>query len=272
MKKLNIIACILIVLFATGCRRELDANDIKFDQKIVIEGNVTNGEDAVVIRVTKSGGIQQTSKFDKVNTATVSVEVDGVAHNISGTGEGYYRYDGFTPVAGKRYNLTVKVSGKTYTASTIFPDKIDATLISSDSGMYSSNNRIQKIAVEYNAGDNYIRIKDKVNEAELNGDFYNMYSKKNKVAGDTSHIFNHVYKYDPVNPDLPYPFLPGDSIVSQICSIDKVTFEYFEKWLEAKDQGLLDYNPFNPKNNFNETDVYGYFGSSNVTTVKYYVP
>lgn len=262
MKELKLITFVLLILCAESCRRESDIEDEVSEKRIVIEGNITNGKDAAVIKISKSGGIKQTSGFEKINSAIVSVEVDGTSYNISNFGNGEYSSDEFVPVVGKQYNLTVKVEGKKYTASTIFPEPIGTTLVSSTPIMYSTNYRAQKIALEFAEGNSYYRIKNRVNEQELKGYPYSVDYYKSKMAGDTIHYITWAEKEN--------PFIVGDSIATHICSVDKVTADYFESLAEAADQGILDYNPFNPKNNFNETNIYGYFGSCNESVVKWY--
>lgn len=259
----------MIGLITSSCEKEIDLKIDENDKKIVIQGNISNDESAVVVLITKSGQFHQTSDFQTVNTAEVSVLVDGVSHQIPFVGGGYYKYDGILPEEGKVYALTVEVEGDTYTAKTIYPKGVDASLVDLDFIPGDSYIKI-KNAIDFNKGKTYLKTKWAVNGVFPSYSFYNLGRHVNENDGDTLHIEEYFYKEG--TGGFGSSFIPGDVLETFYYSLDATTYNYFEDLAFAGYQELGSLNPYNPKNNFDQLNVLGYFGAYQLTKLKITLP
>lgn len=267
MKNLNIIAFLCLSIFVISCQREVDIDLNSSDKKLIIEGNVSNEDTSVVVRLTKSGGYGKNTSYEVINNATVQLTTNGTTYNIPYTSDGYYKFSGITPVTNQKFEVSIFYDDNTYKASTIFPKKVKTQLIGGLSdGIYGY---LQNFQLEFEAGNSFVRIKSNANTETNPGSFYNLNEFINMNAGETFEANQYVSKN---SNDSPY-FLPGDSITTKTFSIDSTTYAYFLEYQEATEGDILfSRNPYNPTNNFNEQDVYGYFGSYQVTSIKSYIP
>lgn len=252
-----------------GCLKEIDINTFSVEKKVVIEGNISNDKSSVLVKVSWTGEVTKTSDFLMNNDAKVKVIVDGTTHNIPFKGDGIYSSNNIIPEVGKEYKLIVEVGKETYTAKTVFPAAVNSTLVSSGLTEYSTHR--QKIALTFPAGDSYVRFQSSVNRIYLSEREFDLGSYQDHNTGDTLHMHEYILKepelgsYDYTN------YLPGDTFFTTIHTLDKATHNYFFQMNEAIYQAdvpsLISTPPYNPVNNFDQTEVYGYFGAYQVTEI-----
>lgn len=270
MKNLNITSFFILIISLTSCTREFDFDVDSIDKKLVIEGNISNENIPVVIRITKSGGYGDDATYDPVDNASITLNVDGSTYMIPNTGDGYYKFSGITPIEGKTYSLTVVHKNKTYTTSTIFPLKVKSSLTGGIiDGIYGYLHRLD---LKFKKGDSFVRVKSHVNDHAIIGNFYDLEEHYEMYDGETIERTQYIQKLKDGNINNPQFFFPGDSVTTKVYSIDKRTFAYFLEYQDATGGDILfSTTPYNPASNFNQYGVYGYFGSYQVSTVKSYV-
>ncbi len=131
MKKYVIYIISIVVVFFSSCEEDINLDLVGGEQKLVIEGNIENGEYAQVT-ITKNSPLTQPLDFSGmlVTNATVLVSngvlVDTLILDTLLTTAVPFVYVGskIKGVPGQTYSLTVIVDNKTYTASTFIPEPI----------------------------------------------------------------------------------------------------------------------------------------------------
>ncbi len=126
MKKILILLPFLALL--TSCAEDINLSVAKGPAKIVIEGNIENGQLAEVI-ITRNSALSDTVDFQKilVTDAKAWVSAGGVTDtlhffiNSSSAIPFVYRGSFLQGQVGETYNLTVIADGRTFTATTTIP-------------------------------------------------------------------------------------------------------------------------------------------------------
>jgi hypothetical protein len=110
MKNIFIVFALLMLL--TGCEKVVDLKLDNSSGTVVIEGNITNTAGPYFIKITKSVSFDQTDNIGQRDTLTYA-------------GNGNYKTNTLLGITGRTYNLKVIADGKTYTASSTMPAKIN---------------------------------------------------------------------------------------------------------------------------------------------------
>ena len=79
--------------------------------KVVIESYITNSENPIVVKITKSQGFFNQSSFTPVLKASVQLESLPVKETLFGEGGGYYVSSRMQVIAGRSYNLKIVTGG-----------------------------------------------------------------------------------------------------------------------------------------------------------------
>lgn len=121
----NIISIILAALFFTSCEKTVDLKYKGNQSKIIIEGNVTNEAGPYFVKVTKSVSLSATGNYPTIDNAVVTISDNaGNSESLTPQGNGLYRTNTLTGVAGRTYTLTVNAESQTYTAQSIMPQQV----------------------------------------------------------------------------------------------------------------------------------------------------
>lgn len=131
MKKYFIYSIGIVILFFSSCEEDINLNLVGGEQKIVIEGNIENGEFAQVT-VTKNSPLTEPVDFSGILVKNASVfvsngvMVDTLLLDTLFTTAVPFVYVGskIKGVPGQTYSLTVIVDNNTYWATTFIPEPI----------------------------------------------------------------------------------------------------------------------------------------------------
>lgn len=125
MKNLFYIIAAAIIFIFTSCEKviELDLQDNA--AKLVIEGNITDGEAPYYVTLTQSLTLSETGAYPIIDNATVIISDDvGTQDTLTHIANGKYRTHKTLGTQGRTYFLKVIVAGKTYQAMSKIPEKI----------------------------------------------------------------------------------------------------------------------------------------------------
>ncbi len=121
----------LISIFSISlisCEKEIDIDLNEAEQKIVIEGIVSNQEGKSFVKLTKSIPFDESSVYPTVSGATVVVEetFNGLVttYNLVEESAGRYSNNNLIGHSGASYQLSVIAEGNTYEASSTMPTEV----------------------------------------------------------------------------------------------------------------------------------------------------
>ncbi|MBZ4188012.1 DUF4249 domain-containing protein [Niabella beijingensis] len=118
----SLLGCFLFV--AMGCQKVIDVNLNGVSKKYVIEGTVTDKENSYNVIVSQTLDVTDSNVFTGVEDAVVTISEDGKTPVLlEHKGNGLYEAD-TSGKPGSTYRLSVKIGGKTFTASSTMPQKV----------------------------------------------------------------------------------------------------------------------------------------------------
>jgi hypothetical protein len=122
-----LIACIV---FFSSCQKviKLELNDA--EKKYVIEAVITDQPGTAKVSISQTKNFDEDNTFPGVSGAIVTIkETGGATTTLPETSAGKYEAPALTGSSGKTYTLTVTVGGKTFTAISTMPQKINLDTI-----------------------------------------------------------------------------------------------------------------------------------------------
>jgi len=135
---------VFIMLLFNSCRKVIDVDIDGVEPKYVVEAVITDqpGESRVLLSTTKD--VSENNQFPAVSGATVTVTDDtGIVTTFFEDSAGTYTAPAFTGVIGKKYSLHINTNGKTFTAQSRMPEKVNMdTLFISDEILFGENTKL----------------------------------------------------------------------------------------------------------------------------------
>lgn len=123
LSRCTLFACMLIVsLHLTSCEKVIDINLNTTVKKYVIEAVLTDEPNSCKVLLTQTKDFDENNTFDGVSGAQVTIQDNNENPvTLSETSRGVYVATNLTGVSGHKYDLTVKVNGQTFTATSTMP-------------------------------------------------------------------------------------------------------------------------------------------------------
>ncbi|NCD69666.1 DUF4249 domain-containing protein [Mucilaginibacter agri] len=148
IKFYTLIACLL--LFVSSCTKVVDLKLNDESGKLVIEGNITNGTDSQVFKLSTNVPFTSTNTYPTVTGATVTVtDQSGNSYPFTEGPSGTYTNNQLTGVPGNTYTMTVLIKGTTYTAVSTMPQVVSLDSLSSQNEPASSGSNPKKQITVY---------------------------------------------------------------------------------------------------------------------------
>jgi hypothetical protein len=115
-----------VVIFMSSCQDEIEIDLNSADQKIIIEGEMSNEIGAVhTVKITKTLNFSDSNNFPPVKGAKVSISDNtGASETLTETEAGVYKTKKILGESGKIYTLTVVAEGQTFTAQSTMVKQI----------------------------------------------------------------------------------------------------------------------------------------------------
>ena len=138
---------VLAILLSVSCRKVIDVDIEGVEPVFVVEAVITDqpGDSRVLLSTTKD--VSENNQFPAVSGATVTVTDDvGVVTTFFEDSAGTYTAPGLTGVIGRKYSLIIVANGKTFTAESTMPAKVNMdTLFISDEILFGDNRKLANI-------------------------------------------------------------------------------------------------------------------------------
>jgi Domain of unknown function (DUF4249) len=122
-----LIAC---TVFLSSCEKVIPFDLNSAEKRYVIEAIITDQPGTAKVLITQTKNFDEDNNFAGISGATVTIkEVGGTTTTLAETSAGKYEAPSLTGSSGKTYTLTVNVGGKTFSASSTMPQKINLDTI-----------------------------------------------------------------------------------------------------------------------------------------------
>ncbi|MEO6149760.1 MAG: DUF4249 domain-containing protein [Mucilaginibacter sp.] len=256
---INLLAA-TVLLFAS-CEKVIDVDIKESPNQLVIEGNITDVEGIQTIKLSQSVPYTQNNTYPPVTGADVVVsDNEGNSFNFTESQPGLYTFGPLEGVAGRTYTMNVKVSDKTYTASSTMPahvplDSLSITKIS------FGNNELKTVSVHFTdpAGvANQYRYIMKVNNKLTK----RVYANNDRLQDGNQVKEQLFYGSDEDNEELD----SGDKVEVEMQGIDNAVFKYWFTLSQQSQNGPGGgVTPGNPPSNVSNGAL-GYFSAHTTQT------
>jgi hypothetical protein len=244
----NTISLLLSLLILSSCEEDIVPELEPAEPQIVIDAWINNTPTSQYIRITETLPYFDSLTDAGVKNAIVYIEdnTDNTRYDFNEISPGVYEWVPTTalPQLGtiqNSYDLNVEIEGETYTATSILNrvPEIDSIVFSYKSeSLYPDGYYAQFYATDLiGAGDTYwikaYKNGQFLNKAnELNLAFDAGFSEGSNIDGTTFIGFIreliNPYDSDEAGDDLP-PYMPGDSVIVEIHSINYEAFTYLNE-------------------------------------------
>lgn len=248
----------VVMLFAS-CEKVITLDLETAEPILVIEGYVSDQDEIQTVKISKTYPFTESNKFNAVSGAQVVLTSGSSSVTFSEGMPGVYESIKFAGAPGEKYTLEVVFEGKTYTASSVMPQKVPIDLLSYKKlSFFGGEQTFPVINYQDPAGmQNQYRTLLSVNKKlEFNSADEDRFNDGNKVE---SILF---YSVDDLE--------PGDEMEIEFQSIDRNVFKYFFALSQISGNGGPPTAPANPASNFNNgaLGVFSAYSTDRKTFVK----
>jgi hypothetical protein len=266
-KIFNLLVIPIFILLLVSCQKVVYPDLNSASPRVVIEGNITNLPGPYYVKISKTINFDETNIFPKVSGAKVELsDTFGRIDTLHETGQGIYSTGAsYQGIPGRTYTLTVVVDGIEYKAVSTMPEpvKIDSLRIVMENGFRQRRKEIEVTLKDPEGIQNYYRYSEIING----------YRSNNYSLASDRYFDGKTYSRN-VNVNDSIALKTGDSIVMELQSIDKATYDYFRTLRFVSGGGGLGFlsaSPANPITNFNNGAM-GYFSAYSIKSKTIKVP
>jgi hypothetical protein len=263
---LSILIPIIVIL--TSCEKviDLDLNDA--EKKYVIEAVITDQAGTAKVLITETKNFDEDNNFSGISGATVTIkENGGVTATLTETSPGKYESSALNGSSGKTYDLSVIIAGKTFSAASTMPQKINLdTIYTTDEFIFTDTRKIANVDFKDPAGkgNNYRFIQ------YVNG----LKEKQVFIQNDDytdGRINNNKLYYFPDDDDDSTVIKSGDTVMIDLLCIDPGIYKYWFSLDRSSTGGGGQSTPSNPATNI-QGGALGYFSAHTLQTKTMVVP
>ncbi|WCL81562.1 DUF4249 domain-containing protein [Saprospira sp. CCB-QB6] len=242
--------CLLALSF-TACQDVITLDLDEAAQQTVVEANILTDLQRAEVRLSKSGTFYQSNDFEQVNGANINLYINGQNYSFQSDNNGYYWADSIQIQAGDSAFISINLAdGRQIAAAAACPNPVLLDSLSYEEFVFPFGGQIG-----YRL---YYHFQDPADTAN----FY-----RTKVWTNNELEDNYILIEDELRDgdylDLPFfgpPFEAEDSIQLQLLSVNKAYYDYFEQIAEVGESGASASVPYNPKGNWDDPSILGYFG------------
>jgi len=249
MKKLFLLSILFLALVSCKKTIELDLKDS--GSRIVIEGNLSNSDQAMV-RLSISTGFNENNTFSGVKNAVVTIKNDkGDQYLLAEIQPGVYT-NSLKGVPGHSYQLTVSTEGRTYTAVSHMPAPVKLDSIQVQKDILFGKTVYSAIAYYFDPAGlgNYYKFTETVNQKKSPEiwvwDDRILDGRQSSVPLFQAESDIHV----------------GDTVKIEMQCVDKNVYRYFTSLQNVRTSNAA---PANPETNINGGAL-GYFSARTTDT------
>jgi hypothetical protein len=243
---------VLLSIVIGSCKNVIDLNLNNAGSQLVIEGNLTDQLGPQTVVITKSVPLDATNTFPPVRGAVVKlVDYNGITFTLIERSPGVYYSTSFLGRYNQTYTLNVQTGGKTYTAVSTMPAKVNIDSVALSVQHFA--NKISKTLIVF-----YQDPLDKANQyrfvLSVNGVQVKQVFARNDQFNNGRFVQQLLYQDD-------IDLKSGDRVDIEMQCIDNAMYTYWYTFSQQKSNGFNSTTPTNPPNNFNTDQVLGYFSA-----------
>jgi len=254
----TILSIFSFILLLVSCEDVIDIDLDSIEPKLVIEGSINDLDDPCTIKLSKTGDYFEPGIYPIVSDAFVSITDDqGIETVFEESEPGMYTSDNLEVAELGSYTLQVQSEGEDYMAEGVVPQKVIIDSLSYD---------IPPMMYEFDEG--YMLTCYLQDPAE-HRNYYRLIAYK-KGAPESFDGMKYIFNDDFMNGNMIFmpweseAFFPQDTVVVELQTLDKSTYEYYLT-LNSLAGGMFGAsNPANPETNLSN-DALGYFGAYTVS-------
>jgi len=242
---------VAVIGFLTSCQKVIQLDLSTTSAQLVIQGDVYDEPGPYAVKISKTVDFDKPNIYPPVTNATVTISDNtGKVETLSQVTDGTYVTSTLQGVIGRTYTLTVKIDGKTYTASSTMPEAVNIDTIYSKKSLFSNDKVIVLDFVNPPNKENYYQVVHSVNGKQIPG--FSVFNNNSSMVEKVSFSFMTTNSIPEV--------IKGDVIDVWLERIDKGVFEYFRT---ANRNGGRSTSPANPVSNISNGSL-GYFSACSV--------
>ena len=248
---------VAVSVLLVSCEKVIQLDLSSSTPQLVIQGNVYDNEGPYKVTFSKTVNFDASNVYPAVTNATVTISDDaGQSDTLTQTVAGTYATSSLQGSIGHIYTLTVKVDGKTYTASSTMLPPVRIDSIYYKNSLLGGSKSVALDFTNHPNKDNYYRVIHFINNVQVTG--FNVFSYKSDLPEKVSYTFMSTENdaTDTTNPSLE----KGDIITVWLESLDKGVFDYFHTAKSGNGQNV---SPANPVSNISN-GAFGYFCACSV--------
>jgi hypothetical protein len=124
---MRLIQHILLFSFLAGlvaCKKVIDIKVKESDTKYVVEGIITNEPGSAKVLLSLTNPFYADNNFPEVSGALVKINDNGTEYMLTETAPGVYQNNSLAGVPGHQYQLSVSVSGQSFSATCTMPQPV----------------------------------------------------------------------------------------------------------------------------------------------------
>lgn len=245
----------ILLMAIPSCKRVIDIDISNSEQKLVIEGKLTNVSGIQTINITKTVAYNDANVYPPVTGATVSIGSTTGTVTFKETQPGVYSTTAnYRGRSGTAYTLTVKTGDQTYVATSAMPSQVMLDSLNIN-GLSFGKKTVKTVSVFYHDPP------DQVNQYNflmfVNGVQVKQVFTVNDNLTNGRIVNSTLYQYD-------IELKTGDKVEVEMQCIDKYVYNY---WYNLSQQGGNGPNnsatPSNPTSNISNGAL-GYFSAHTV--------
>ncbi len=252
MKKVFLLP-ILLMLLTSACKKVIDLDLKTTSPSIVIEGELSNSE-AAVVRVTKSVQFGDDNTFPAVHGAAVTItDEKGIHYTLAETGSGIYS-NNLKGLPGHTYYLSVRTGTDTFTASSFMPSLVGLDSVRLQKNILFGKLSYTSIAYYFDPAGlgNYYKFSEKVNQKRTS----NIWVWDDRILDGRQSSIPLFHSGDDNDIHV------GDTVKVEMQCIDKNVHRYFTTLENVKTSNSV---PANPDSNISGGAL-GYFSAKTTDT------
>lgn len=259
---IKIIAIAILSHVLYSCTKVIDVDLNSTDPKYVIEGVITNETKPFSITIKQSVNFSETNNYPKISGAVVTISDNaGQSETLVESSAGKYTTSSILGIPGRTYQLNVKISDKTFTASSTMPTLValDSLSLKKSSFGFSS-----KKVVHYNFNDPLTRGNNYKADLYIN-------RKLEKIVTVFNDRLANGIKISSAFQGQNIDYKSGDTLRVSLANLDNTVFEYFFEISQLSGGPNQAGTPANPTSNISGGAL-GYFSAQSVSTLEIVYP
>lgn len=254
----TILPILSFILLLVSCEDIIEIDLDTIEPKLVIEGCINDLGDPCTIKLSKTGDYFEPGIYPAVSGALVSLTDEyGIETEFEEVEHGLYTSESLEVFENRSYTLLVQSEGEDYMAEGTIPQKVIIDSLSYE---------IPPFIYEFDEG---YMITCYLQDPVEYKNYYRLIAHK-KGESLSSEDVKYIFNDDFIDGNIVFvpwdfePFFPMDTVVVELHTLDKSTYDYYLT-LNSLAGGLFGAsNPANPKTNLSN-DALGYFGAYTVS-------